>query len=315
MATIVTRMDVPWAYLPTLAELTRQNMESPTVYKEFMDIKGSEVSPDKRGVTTGFVVGLGPLQNWGEVVPVPFDTPDPGRLKTTAYADFGLACAISRNAVEDDIYGLNETIGRDLPRSHQLFRDLMGARLLNNFFATTYYTDDSGFGGTARALGATNHSSVNGASRPNILATGTSLTYQSVLDLLVLGWNHKDEKGHPTPAWAEGESLVLMVSPADAPMAIKIKNSLKDPNNNSNATNVVNALANLRVVINPYLTGIGSGNYWFLIRANKGIWLVERRNPEISNYRDNATKAMVVDLTCREAIHVYNTWGIWGSGN
>lgn len=315
MATIVTRSDVPWAYLPTLAELQMQTMESPTLYKEFMEMKDSSVSPDKRGISTAFVVGLGPLQNWGEVIPVPFDTPDPGRIKTTAYLDFGVACAISRNAVEDELYGVNAAIGKGLPKSHQLHRDLAGARLLNNFFATTYYTDDSP---TARALGATNHGSTNGASRSNILATSQSLSYQGVLDLLVQGWQHNSEKGYAEPMWEMGEDMILMVAPADAPMAIKIADSMatKDPTNNSNAVNVVSRMARLRVVVNPYLTSVGAGNYWFIIRGSDvGIWLVERRPPEISTYRDPATKALVVDLTCREGVHIKHTWGLWASGN
>jgi hypothetical protein len=128
-------------------------------------------------------------------------------------------------------------------------------------------------------------------------------------------WSVNSEKGYSQPTISMGEELVLMVAPQDAPMAIKIANSLNDPTNNSNSTNVVTKMARIRVQVNPYITGVGSGYYWFLIRAKKGLWLVTRRGAEISNYRDPSTKAMVVDLTCREAVHVRTVWGMFASGN
>lgn len=314
MANIVTRSDAPWAYLPTLAELTLQGMESPSFYKEVAEVKGSDVSPDKRGITTGFMTGLGPLQTWGEVIPVPFDTPDPGRLKTTAYQDFGIAVAISRNAVEDEIYGVNENIGRGLPKSHQLFRDLGMGRLLNNAYATTYYSDDSA---TPRAILATNHDSVYGTSRSNTLATSQSLSYQSLQDLIVQGWQHLGEKGFQEPMWDMGQGMILMVAPADGPLALKLVSELStyEPTSDSNAPNVLKLMNKWRVVVNPYITSIGAGNYWFVLpEGDKGIWIVERRAPEISNYMSPDNKAMIVDLTCREAVHIHNVWRVWGSG-
>lgn len=318
MAGIAVRSDVPWAYLATMAEVSLQVLDSPDMWTEVFEKKDSSISPDKTGVATGFMVGPGPLQNWGEVVPVPFDSIDPGRTKRTAYADYGTALAISRNAIEDELFGVYAEASRSLPYSATLFRNLRHAVFLNNLFNTTYFTDDSQ--PTPRAIGATNHASVNGADRPNILAVSESFGYDSVQKLLALAWQHNDEKGYPDPMLNDDEVINVVVHPLDGMLARRIFSDLStyQPTDNTNSPNVLKAGNNFRVVVDPYITPVGAARPWYLVRTKmKPAWLVERRPPEISNYRDPRNKAMVVDLTVREAIHIPTNgqFQIWASGN
>lgn len=319
MAMIATRSDAPWAFLPTMAQVALEVMESPSFWNEVWGKKDSSYSPDKRGVSTGFIVGPGPSQRWSETGNVPVDMIDAGRTKTTAYEDFGISLYISRNAQEDELFGVYAEAANALPNSHVLFRNLRMGQFLNNAFNTTFYTDDSP---TAKAILATDHASVNGASRPNILTVGESLTYDSLQKLLTLAWNHNNEKGYPDPIFSDGEEVILMVRPADGMLAHKIVSSMYQPTDDTNAVNPISTMKQfrIRVVINPFITSVGSGNYWFLIGTkSKPANLVERRAPEVSKRTDPQTKATVVDLTAREAVAVNNIgrgyYSIFGSGN
>lgn len=321
MASVVTRSQAPWAFLPTLAKVYTEGLDKPSYYSPFVDMTDSSVSPDKRGVSTAFISGLGPLQGWGETNYVPFDTPDPGRTKTTAYLDIGVACGMSRNVMEDELHGVYKAIADSLPESHQLYRDLRIGQFLNNFFNTTYFTDDSP---TAQAMGSISHASINGASRSNILADSSSLTYQAVIDLMTQMFEHTTEKGYQAPALEQGEQLLLVVSPADYPMALKICSELSqyEPDTTSlNNPNLVKQIANIKPYMTPYITATGVGNYWFILKTKKKpLWLVERRSAEIDTYMSPDNKAMIVDLTARECLHVSNdpkggVWAIWASGN
>jgi hypothetical protein len=314
MATIVTRSHVPWAQLPTLARMTLQETENAAVYKEIVDIKDSSFSPDKTKVTTASVTSIGPLQRWGETLAIPFDTPNPGFVKTTAYADFGLAVAFSRNAQEDELYGIYPRVAKGLGRARELFRNLNIARLLDNAENTTYFTAENG-----EALLSTAHpaAGVPGLSRPNRLGTGSALSYSTLVDLIVLGWSHVDDNGYPAPAWKDGDTLVLVVAPSDVMVATKLVNELTthEPGNANNDVNPLRVHNKFRIVVNPYMTEVGATQGWFLIPGGeKSIYIVERRPMEASNYKDNATKAMIYDVTCREAVHVENPWSLWGGG-
>lgn len=320
MASVVTRGQAPWAFLPTLVDVFKEGMDKPSYYKPFVEEKDSSISQDKRAVSTAFMSATGPLQNWGEVIPVPFDTPDPGRLKTTAFIDVGLAVAMSRNVMRDELYGVYKAIADSLPEAHTLYRDLRIGQFLNNFYNTTYFTDDSL---TPKAMGSLTHDSINGTGRPNILATSSSLTYQAVIDLMVLMFRHQTEKGYNKPALEKGEKLLLVVAPEDYPMALKIVSELStyEPDSNSNSPNLAKLIANLEAYMTPYITSIGVGYYWFLMKTkNKPLWLVERQSAEIDRYMSPDNKALIVDLTARECLHVSNEptggiWAIWGSGN
>lgn len=320
MASVVTRGQAPFNFLPQLVDVFLDGMDRPSYYSLFVEEKDSSISPDKRAVSTGVMASTGPLQNWGEVIPVPFDTPDPGRLKTTAYIDIGLAIAMSRNVMRDELYGVYKAVAESLPKAHTLYRDLRIGQFLNNFFNTTYFTDDSD---TPKAVGATNHQSINGASRPNILATSSSLGYQALIDLMTLMFRHQDEKGYNSPSLEAGEKLYLVVSPEDYAMALKLVSSLSTymPDSDSNSPNVAKLMANMEVYWTPYITATGTGYYWFLMKSKKKpLWLVERDSAEIDRYMSPDNKALIVDLTARECLHVSNepdagVWAIWASGN
>jgi hypothetical protein len=312
MATIVTRSHVPWAQLPTLARLTLEETMTGSSYKDIVDEKDSSFSPDKTKVTTAAVTGIGPLQRWGETLPIPFDTPDPGYVKTTAYADFGLAVAFSRNAMEDELYGIYPRVAKGLGRARELFRNMNIARLLDNAESTTYFTAENG-----EAILSLTHpaSRVPGLDRPNMVSGALSFTTLS--NLIALGWKHKNNMGHPEPAWKDGDTLTLVVHPDDVMTATSIVHEMTVyvPGGNDNDVNPLTVHNKFRIAVNPYITGIGAVKNWYLIPGGeKSMYIVERRPMEASNYRDNATKAMIYDVTCREAVHVESPWSLWGGG-
>lgn len=201
---------------------------------------------------------------------------------------FGIAVAITEEAVEDNLYAeQGQRIARCMARSMANFEEVQGANVLNNAFDSNYA------GGDGVQLCSTAHPIVSGT-LSNTLATPADLSESALEEAAIQIANWTDERGIPVQCSIRG----LVLPTASQFVATRLLMTPYQPDTNDNNINAMFKLGTIKngFSINRYLTDddswflttdIDNGLKYFLRRAlKKGV----EGDFETGNLRYKVTK-------------------------
>lgn len=159
--------------------------ELPSMYDQIVNIDNSGRAFEDDLVLTG--VGIAVQKPEGEEIT--FDKPTfRGRVRYI-HATFGLGYEITREAVEDDLYGaLNSRGAANLARSIRETEEIVSAAVFNNGFTTTQAYDGVSFFNTAHPNGF-------GGTQPNTPAAGEDLSVTALKSALERFFRLETDRG------------------------------------------------------------------------------------------------------------------------
>jgi len=277
--------------------------DSPTKFdKEFKDLFDMETSKRKyeeyRGKSN---FGLGAVKPEGGSIL--YDNSQQGFLTRLTNQTVGLGFVISREAREDDLYGL---LGKDqteeLRFSLETAKEVTGANVYNRA-ETSGYT-----GGDGVVLLSTAHPNVAGGTYSNRLTTAAALSEASLeqagIDIMRL----KNDRG-----------LAIKIIPkcliVPSNLAYEAERILKTADRVGTANNDTNALKSMGmfpdgIKVNHYLTDT---NNWFIRTNVPGMVWQDRRPLEITVDDDHDTENAKFKGTYRAAAGWFNPRALFGS--
>lgn len=169
------------------------------------------------------------------------------------HATFGIAVAITEEAIEDNLYGdQGARIAKAMARSMQYYEEVTGANVLNNGF-------DSNFpGGDGVSLFSTAHPLVTGT-LSNTLVTPSDISESALEELSINISNWTDERGIPVQCSIKG----LVLSTSQQFIATRLLMTPYQPDTNDNNINAMFKLGTIKngFSVNRYLT---DDDAWFL---------------------------------------------------
>ena len=179
--------------------------------------------------------------------------------------EFGLMFEVTETAEEDDLENILAKKARFLVFSMRQVEDKNGANVLANGFTTQTTADGV-------ALFSTAHTLKKGGTAKNRPSSDADLSVTSLQQAFIdLDTETKLESGQlamPTKGY------YLVVAPANRFNALKIINSVKDPESANNAVNPLSDL-DITVIVNPFLTA--DTDAWYMVSKDKDanglLWL------------------------------------------
>jgi|2_EtaG_2_1085320.scaffolds.fasta_scaffold03719_2 phage major head subunit gpT-like protein len=178
---------------------------------------------------------------------------------------YKLQVPIAKEDLEDENYGIYDTLPSSLAKSVQQTAETDGFNVLNNAFDSGVQT-----GGDGKELCATDHVLVSGGSWSNEMTTPAQLSMTSFETAMIDLMNMPNSRGLNFRV----QPKRLLVSPTFHKKAMEITGSIKDPESAQNAINPYNG--SVEVVATPYLTNT---NYWFLTTDVEGLLCQKRKFP------------------------------------
>ena len=179
--------------------------------------------------------------------------------------EFGLMFEVTETAEEDDLENILAKKARFLVFSMRQVEDKNGANVLANGFTTQTTADGV-------ALFSTAHTLKKGGTAKNRPSSDADLSVTSLQQAFIdLDTETKLESGQlAMPA----KGYYLVVAPANRFNALKIINSVKDPESANNAVNPLSDL-DITVIVNPFLTA--DTDAWYMVPKDKDanglLWL------------------------------------------
>mgnify|MGYP003624639601 CR=1 FL=1 len=211
---------------------------------------------------------------------ITFDSRRQGFTPKYQHSTLGKGFIVTREALEDELYGQLSDGARALSRAMMIGRELDGAGTFNNGFDATVVMID----GDGADLFNTAHSNgPSGGTYSNRLAIDADLTEASLEDALAIAQTMTDARG--LPAALQVQRLVVAAG-TNSFNAQRILGSVLQNDTGNNATNAVRDMNSVRDgwLSNPYLTDTDA---WFLITdAPQGLKYYTRRALEFG--QDNA---------------------------
>jgi hypothetical protein len=219
-------------------------------HKEFYEIERSERSFEEETKLSTF--GAAPVKNEGAAII--YDNAQEAWTSRYSHETIALGFALTEEAVEDNLYdSLSARYTKALARAMAYTKQVKGASTLNNGFSASY------LGGDGKALFATDHPLVNGATNSNRPSTGVDLNETS-LEAAVI----------QIAAWTDERGLLIAAKPVKMiipPSLQFVAKRLMDTELRVGTTdNDINALKQMGAIpggytVNHYLTDT---NAWFL---------------------------------------------------
>lgn len=219
------------------------------------------------------------------------------------HATFGLAVAITEEAIEDNLYGdQGARIAKAMARSMQYYEEVVGANVLNNAADSNYP------GGDGVSLLSASHPLVTGT-LSNTLATPADLAESSMEELAIQISNWTDERGIPVQT-----SIKSMVLPTSSQfIATRLLMTPYQPDTNDNNINAMFKLGTIKngFSINRYLTDDDS--WFFITDIPDGLKYFLRRPLKKGVEGEFETGNMRYKVTKRSSFGWSNARGIAGS--
>jgi hypothetical protein len=273
-------------------------------YKDIYEIYTSKRSFEEDVGFTGF--GTAPIKQEG--APFQYDTAT--QTFTTRYQmiTYGQGFQISQEAKEDNLqFDMMQKFIPALKESLQNTRNAIAANVLNNGFTTTTLT------GEGVALLSTAHNVGRGAgNQSNILSTPADMSYTSVLDILTLIMQTKDDRGKPAPL--TGERIIVPTALWPVVTAIlKTDGAPGTTNNDVNAITAYGGLVTKGIAVNHWLT---DQDAWFVkTNARNGLKFYDRLPVSLENVDSmvSASGDTAVRARTRFAVGCSNWRAIAGS--
>ncbi len=247
----------------------------PMIWKEYNDVSATK----KYIESLTSYSGLGPVGQWKDGEDVPMDDILKLGDQTMTQVFYGMGFAITRKAVD---YGeglkraaqlsaaLSKSVGQTLAQSH--------ANTLNNGFTTTF----SHFG--TKALIATDHTTAGAGTRANELSAATALTPAGWEATLLLGLNWVNYRGLNDPFMVNK----MIIPPALRMMAIKLQQSVGEPDTTDNDVNVHRG--DFSIIMDPLLS---SSTAYFGQAPGHGLISLHGKTPTPFSFLDEPSRSIV----------------------
>jgi hypothetical protein len=221
-------------------------------HKEIFEIETSERSFEEEVKLSGFASA--PVKNEGSAIN--YDNAQEVWSARYTHETIALGFSITEEAMEDNLYdSLSARYTKSLARAMAYTKQVKGASVLNNAFASSGYT-----GGDGVVLCSTSHPTVAGGVNSNRPTTGADLNETSLEAAVIQIAAWTDERGLLIAA----RPKKLIIPPALMFVATRI---LQTELRTSTSDNDINALKSMSAIpggysVNHYLTDT---NAWFLM--------------------------------------------------
>jgi len=231
----------------------------PKEYTELFDVMSTERAYEQDGEITG----LGQMVQKTEGMPITYDDPIQGALKTYTPVPFGLGFRVTHELYKDDQYNVIKRMPQALSRSAHQTEEIQAWNVMNYAFSTTQLGLDG------KPLCSLTHPNVSGAagSGPysNRLTTDADLSITSLQSAIELMENTTDDRDLPILV----RPRTLVVHNHLKWMARELLNSEKKPHTSDNE---INSLADedLKYMVGHYLS---SNSAWFLCSGKEDHYL------------------------------------------
>lgn len=228
-------------------------------YKELYDVEQSDRSFEEETKLSGF--GQAPTKSEGAAIA--YDTAQEAFTARYTHETIALGFAITEEAVEDNLYdSLSARYTKALARAMSYTKQVKGAATLNNGFSASF------LGGDGKALFATDHPLVGGATNSNRPTTGSDLNETSLENAIIA-----------IAAWTDERGLLIAARPKKVilPPALQFvaERLFKTDGRVGSADNDINTMkGKMPYSINHFLT---DANAWFLLTdVPNGLKMFER---------------------------------------
>lgn len=231
--------------------------------------------------------GLVPVKAEGE--PISYDSSEQGFVQRYIQDTYGLGFAVTREMIEDELYGLMRKRARALAFSIRQTREITGAYVLNQAFnsAVTY--------GDGIQLISTGHLNQGGGTFANRASADADLSETSLEELLILIDDFRDDRGLRIAL--QGQKLVIPTA-----LRYEAERILESTLQNDSAENAINALKATGVlpmgyVVNHYLTDTDA---WFVLTdAEDGLKCFVKRPDTFEEDNDFNTENLLYKVSGR----------------
>jgi hypothetical protein len=225
------------------------------------------------------------------------------KLTYTA-TQYGLGFSVSKEMMEDDLYGKANQSSKWLGRSTKLAQEYRVADLLDDAFTGATFT---GYGGAA--LISATHSLLNSADTwSNSISGNPQLGVLGLQAAFELGEQTTDHQGDPIPVRIDK----LHVNIADEWMAIQLTQNDAEPFTSDNNLNATRRKRQLSYDVNHYKDQ--SGNDWFakdsMLHDMHLLWRVK---PEFTDWFVESTRSAYFASRQRFLVFFYDQRGWIGS--
>ena len=245
-----------------------------------------------------YVSGLGLLATKSEGADVSYDDIIQGLDKRTVHDTWALAYSVSKEAVEDELYGILRELPAALARSTRATIEIDGANVLNNGFDVTYA------GGDSLELFSTLHPLLGGGTQKNELTNPADLDADSLEQAFLDLYATTDDRGILYNLLPK----TLVVHPSNLWNAQRLLQSSLDPDSANNAINP--AQGAVRVVVNNYLT---DPDAWFLYTDNHKVNWFWRIQPSHDDGMDFDSDTAKFKVRARWSKVWFSPWGVFGT--
>jgi hypothetical protein len=269
-------------------------------HKEIYETETSERSFEEETKLAGF--SAAPVKSEGAAIA--YDGAQEAWTARYTHETIALGFAITEEAMEDNLYdSLSTRYTKSLARSMAYTKQVKGANVLNNAFSGSF------LGGDGKALCATDHPLVNGASNSNRPSTGADLNETS-LEAAVI----------QIAAWTDEKGLLIAAKPKKLivpPSLMFVAKRLLDTDLRvGTSDNDINALKSMSAVpggyaVNHWLTDT---NAWFMMTdIPNGLKMFERVKLATSMDGDFDTGNVRYKARERYSFGWSDPLGVWGS--
>jgi len=245
-------------------------------------------SSSKAYEESSYVSGFGYLTKKPEGTGFTFDDRIQGPKKVWNHDAYALACRITEEAIEDDLYSVMSQAMKGLGTSAAATRHLIAVRMLMNATATTYHTCGDG-----KALCADDHVRLDGGTWDN-LGSAAAPTTATVEAAVAAFENIVDHRGKRY----DQKAKTIVCGPTLEFTMAKILESVLVAENANNANNTLKTRRSLTLEIESEITD----NRWF-VQGTKdpdiGLIWFDRKKPVTRRHGDPDTGDSIFSIYTR----------------
>lgn len=223
--------------------------EQPALWTTFFNMNTSNRAYEEDYSWAGFE----PLQEFQELEHIQLRDPKPGFKTRYVHRTFGSGYQISRQAIDDNLYGITREFPAHLARAARATKEITAATIFNLGF------DAGRVGGDGKPLFAVDHplAGAAGGAQANTFTTARALSHTALKDALIVMKRNKADDNIFAPI----RPSILLVPDQLEFTAKEILGTDQMPYSADNTKNVLTD-ANLQIVSWSYLT---SETNWFLL--------------------------------------------------
>ena len=208
--------------------------------------------------------GFGVIPKSNEGTPLTYDSPAEGYKATVEPDVYKLGCRITREAYDDERYGMLKRTPQELAKSFRYTKNVVMANLLNNGFSASYtFADGSPLFGDATTYLHTLKNGQTDANRP--VNAGVDLNKESLKGALIDLRRTLDDRGKFWNIGVLSYGVTLFVPLELEDEAYALTKSEKDPESANNAMNWLKE-KKINVVVGDFLN---DPDAWFVLASKK----------------------------------------------